>query len=488
MIRFTLIASLVTIVVFQIIGEKVPLNEGAMGDGLFFREVAGNFLEDIEDGSYNVFQMQRVMPFAFVNIMFGVFEIIKSYDNLIRGMLILHFLFLGLGVYWYFSLATKLRLGDNLTILGFVLVFANFAVLKNPWYNPFSTDMPTLMLGIGQANYFIRGSRQKLFLISILAGFVWPTMMLTGVLLIFLPSDPVPIYPKESPKSFFPVLASLVLLVIIMLVSFLTGRIEGGDVWGSVLHIVSVFTLVFFVFAVMVRNPINWALGFELLSEKIKSQKIWRLVGILSLYFLVIFLLSGSNASLDFGTIGKNLIQDTLRFPADFLVGHMMFFGFLIPLALAFFPRMIKESAKLGMGMVAVSFFMFAFALHPESRLLLAFLPFMAVLLLKSVRRYRIVNKDVIVITLINLLISAFWLPLNLPGMETALGSGSLELMNGFPAQRYLMHFGHLFSFEVYGVGALVLVSLLVLSWKGKVRYKREEYVRGKSYASRSVH
>jgi hypothetical protein len=111
------------------------------------------------------------------------------------------------------------------------LFFANFAVLKNPWYDPFSTDLPTLVLGIGQANYFIKGNRQKLFLISILAGFVWPTMMLTGLLLIFLPSDQLPIYPKEDPKSFFPVLVSLVLFGILLLFSFLTGRIDGGNIW-----------------------------------------------------------------------------------------------------------------------------------------------------------------------------------------------------------------------------------------------------------------
>ena len=78
MIRFTLIAALLSVVFFQIVGEKVPINEGAMGDGLFFRNVAGNFLEKIEGGSYNAFQMQRVMPFAFVNVMFGAYEIVKS--------------------------------------------------------------------------------------------------------------------------------------------------------------------------------------------------------------------------------------------------------------------------------------------------------------------------------------------------------------------------------------------------------------------------
>ena len=484
MIRFTLIAALVSVVLFQILGEKVPVNEGALGDGLFFRQVTGNFLEEVEEGSYNVFQMQRVMPFAFVNVLFGVFEILKSHDNLMWGMLVFHFLFLGLGVYWYFSLATKLRLGDNLTILGFILVFANFAVLKDPWYNPFSTDLATLMLGIGQANYFIKFNRQKLFLVSIIAGFVWPTMMLTGLLLIFLPSEPLVVYPKEGSKSLFPVLASCVLLGLLTMVSGLTERFDWDNILGTVLHLGAILTLVFFVFAVMVRNPIDWPQSYQLLLNKIKSQKMWRFTGILFMYFVVVFLLSGSNGSLDIMAVAQSLIKDTLRFPGDFLVGHMMFYGFLIPLSLAFFPRMMKESAKLGMGMMAVSILMFAFFIHPESRLLLAFLPFMVVLLLKSVRRYKIVNKDVIVISVINILISAFWLPLNVSGMEEALGFGSQEMVYEFPAQRYWMHFGHMMSFEVFWIAGLVFVGFLILAYRGKVRYKREEYVRGKSLAT----
>jgi hypothetical protein len=484
LIRFTLIAALFAIVVFQLVGEKVPVHEGALGDGLFFREVAGNFLENIEVGNYNIFQVQRVMPFAFVNVTFGALHILKDFDNLMRGMLIVHLLFLGLGVYWYFSLATKLRLEDNLTVLGFVLVFANFAVLKDAWYNPFSTDLPTLMLALGQANYFIKFNRQKLFLISIIAGFVWPTMMLTGLLLIFLPSEPLVVFPKEGPKSFFPVLASLLILAIVLAVSFLTGRFAGQDFWTTVLHSASILTLVLFVFAVMVRNQVDWVPSFELLKKKVKSKKIARLLGILFLYFMVIFLLSGSNVSLDFGAVFSSLLQETLRYPGDFLVGHMLFFGFLIPLSLAFFPRIIREAAKLGMGMMAVSLLMFLFVLHPESRLLLAFLPFLVVLMLKSARRYRIVSKDVIVISALNVLLSTFWLPLNVPGMEQALGSEEFWL--SFPAQRYLMHFGNMFSFEVYAVAAVVFIGLLVVAYRGKVRYKREEYVRGKSVAAKT--
>jgi hypothetical protein len=217
--------------------------------------------------------------------------------------------------------------------------------------------------------------------------------------------------------------------------------------------------------------------------NKTKARKMGRLVGIFLVFVLVIFLLSGNNKSVQLGGMFLGFIADTLRFPGDFLVGHLMFFGFLIPLSLAFFPRMVREAAKLGMGMTAVGIMIFVFALHPESRLLLAFFPFMVVLLLKAVRRYRIVNKDLIVISAINVLISLFWLPINVPGMEKALVMGK-EAIGSFPAQRYWMHFGHMMSLEVYLVGGLVFTFLVFLAWKGKVRYKREEYRRNKPVSS----
>ena len=146
----------------------MPVNDGAMGDGVFFREVAGSFLDTIEDESYNIVQIQRLLPFAMVNMVFSLFGFDHEYDSLMSGMLIFHFLMLIPGIYWFFSLTKKMRLRSSLTFLGFILLFVNFAILKETWYNPFSTDFTALILGIGQVNYFVKHERQKLFLVSII--------------------------------------------------------------------------------------------------------------------------------------------------------------------------------------------------------------------------------------------------------------------------------------------------------------------------------
>lgn len=471
--RSIFISILLAIVIFQILGEKVPVNEGALGDSVFYREVAVSFLDKIEDESYNVVQIQRVLPFALVNMVFSLFGFDHEYDSLLSGMLIFHFLMLLPGIYWYFSLTKKMRLRSSLSFLGFVLLFVNFAILKETWYNPFSTDFTALILGIGQVNYFVKHERQKLFLVSIVGGFVWPTLLITGLVLIFLPSDAMQLHDGPRPKSFFPILASAVVLFLLMLVSAFTGRFATGETWDIVLHKLSLLAMVAFVFVFMVKNPIQWKASWQLLRKKFKSQKVIRLAGILLAFGLIVFLLSGSNQNINIEGLAQSYFGGMLRYPFDFLVGHLMYFGFLIPLSLVFFPRMVKEMAKLGMGFTLVCLILFVLALHPESRLMMPLVPFLVFLLLKSLRRYQILNKDLYVIGGLNLLLSAFWWPLNVSGMEEALSSVQREVISAFPAQRYWLHFGDMMSFPVYLVAGLLFVAFVFLAYKGKKRYLR---------------
>lgn len=471
--RSIFISVLLAIVMFQIAGEKIPVNEGAIGDGIFYREVAGSFLDKIEDESFNIIQIQRILPFAMVNMVFSLFGFDHENDSLMSGMLIFHFLMLIPGIYWYFSLTKKMRLISSLTILEFILLFGNFAVLKETWYNPFSTDFTSLILGIGQVNYFVKHERQKLFLISIIGGFVWPTLLLTGLVLIFFPSDPMLLHEGPRPKSFFPILASAALMLLLMLISFFTGRFATGETLDIILHKLSLLAIVAFVFVFMLKNPIQWKESWLLFRKKLKPQKLWRSVVIILVFGLIVFLLSGNNQNIDTVGLAQSYFGGMLRYPLDFMVGHMMYFGFLIPLSLVFFPRMVKEMAKLGMGFTVICLLIFILLLHPESRLMMPLVPFLVFLLIKSLRRYKILNKDLYIIGAINIFLSAFWWPLNVPKMTAALISIQREVVHAFPAQRYWLHFGHMMSFAVYiGAGALFL-AFVYLVYKGKRRYLR---------------
>jgi hypothetical protein len=110
------------------------------------------------------------------------------------------------------------------------------------------------------------------------------------------------------------------------------------------------------------------------------------------------------------------------------------------------------------------------FSLHPDSSTLMPFIPLLFLALIKAVRRYRIQRKDLIGLGVLNLLLSMWWVRLNVSGMEEGFLSGETA---GFPAQRYWMHFGNEQSLGVYGV-VLVLGLLLLFV----VERRRRRYVR----------
>lgn len=447
-----------------------------MGDGLFYRELAGTFLGTIEDESYNFFQLQRVMPFAVLNVVFSVFEWVKDHEGLMRGMLIFNLLMAGLGVYWYFSLARKLHLRDFHTVMGFLLLFVNFAVLKDIWYQPFTPSFTAMMLGIGQANYFVRVDKQRLFLVSLIAGFVWPTMLLAGLLMMLMPSDKVLLHEGGRPKSLYPWVVTGFLFIGLVAVGFWAGRMEAGGLEFA-LYLLSVLALLVYFFAFLIKNPVQWKESFLEFRRKIKPARLKNFWLVLAGFALILFFLSGSNDNIFVLSLAENYFKNILRFPLDFLVGHTLYFGFLVPLAMVFFPRMMKEMAGLGMGFTLMCILMFVFILHPEPQFLMPFFPFLVLLILKSVKKYRIKIKDVLFVGGINLLLSSVWLPLDVPGMALALEGTDPGSASRFPAQRYWMHFGHMMSLQVYAGTAILFTMLVWLAWKGKVRYKREEIV-----------
>jgi hypothetical protein len=429
-------------------------------------------LVKIENGGYNFLQLQRTLPFAVLNVAGRILGGVGELETLLWGMVMFHGLVLCLAVYWYFSLAQRLNLSENQTILGFLLLFCNFSLLKDMWYNPFHPGFMALMLGIGQVFYFVRAEKERLLFVSLVAGFVWPSMYVTGLVLMLFPRDKAVIHLQERPKSLYPMIVTGLFLLVIIVSGIWTGKFANGGK-ETVLYVLSVAALLVYFLVFLVKNPVKWKQSFELLRTKTApGNRAFLGLGLFA-FFLVVFLLSGGNAEISILALAGNYFGAILRFPLDFLVGHTLYFGFLVPLAMVFFPRIMKEMANLGLGFTTVCVFMFVFVLHPEPQFLMPFFPFLVLLVLKAIKRYRILTKDILVIGVVNILVSGVWLPLNVSGMEKALGASDASLLLQFPAQRYWMHFGNGMSLQVY-LGATAIFAFLVwLAWSGKTRYKR---------------
>lgn len=469
-----LIALLALIVFFQINGEKIPVNDGAFGDGVFYREVGQTFLESIEEQGYNLVQLTRILPFAILNLSFSTFHIVKDFDGMRNGMIIWQVVFLALSVYWYFRICSKLRLKVPVMTLGFILLFFNFTWLKEFWYHPFSPDGAAFALGMGQANYYLRYEKFKLGLVSILGVFVSPLLLISGMLMLFLPGDRLVLYPDTRPKSAVPLVIALIIPLILAAL--------GWGLWGwrtapwhtQITYAFALLALIPLSIAVAVQNPIDWEASQTMLKKRTKVQKLNKGIMGLAGILMILILLSGNNDPLGIGILVRQMGEGIFRFPLDFILGFGLQWGLGILLTALYLNRFAEELGKQGwapvitilLGMVLLPFF--------SPLTLAAWVPLWIVILLKGIKRYRWGNKDLIIQGTIALLLSFFWLKINSPQLAVWLANSGLTDSTSFEIQKLAIHWEAFRSWSSY---LICLFAFGVISYFLQLRRKRYQRV-----------
>ncbi len=467
-----LISFLAILVFVQINGEKVPVNEGAFEDGIFYRAVGQTFLETIEDQGYNFVQLTRILPFALLNLSFSTFHIVKDFQGIQNGMLIWQCIYLAIGVYWYFRIAKKLRAKTPLLTLGFILLFFNYAWLKEIWYHPFSPDLAAFAFGMGQVNYFLRYEKFKLGMVSVIGAFISPLLLISGLFMLFLPGDKLPLFEGERPKSAVPVLVAIIALFL--------GSMLGWGVWSwgqkpiidQLIHIISLFALGVLIILLGKNNPINWKESWIQLRKRAKADKLNK--GIMSLAgsVFLLFLLSGNNEVVAPGSTIVQLGNGVFRYPLDFLIGLILQWGILGILTILYLKRFLQELGKLGWSVVIILSLGLMFSMLMKPLALSAWIPLWTIILLKALKRYRWSNKDLIVLGITAIIISLAWLPVNTPELSTWLLSRTGEL-NSFAVQKWAIHETRYISVLSYIIVGLLVFLITYLFHIRKIKYQR---------------
>lgn len=471
--KLFLLGLLALIVFFQINGEKIPVNEGAYGDGVFYRDVGRFFLDDIENSGYNLVQLTRILPFALLNLTFSTFHIVKDNEGLQHGMIIWQVLYLALACYWFFRIAKKLRLKTALMTLGFILIFFNFAWLKSIWYHPFSPDLFAFALGMGQANYFLRYEKFKLGMVSIIGAFVSPLLLISGLLMLFLPGDKLPLYEGERPKTLTPAILSLIIPVLV--------AVLGWGVWGwgnepfinQLFHGLAILAIPPVLVFGAIQNTVDWDLGAKQLKKRTKTDKLSRGIMAFVGIFLVLILLSGQNEGLGVFRFMKELGIGSFRFPFDFIISFSLQWGLLALLSILFLKRMIQEMSRMGWPAVLVLSLGLVFAFFFKVNALAAWVPLWGVVVIKALKRYRWGNKDLILAGIAALILSLFWLPLNSDALTQFLKTKDQSILNSWQVQKWAMHFPEFYSLTSFGVIVILIVSFLWFFYNRRKKYLR---------------
>lgn len=471
--KLFLLGLLAVIVFFQINGEKIPVNEGAYGDGLFYRDVGRFFLDDMDNSGYNLVQLTRILPFALLNLSFSTFHIVKDNEGLLHGMIIWQVIYLALGVYWFFRIAKKLRLKTAVLTLGFIVLFFNFAWLKSIWYQPFSPDLFAFALGMGQANYFLRYEKFKLGMVSIIGAFVSPLLLISGLLMLFLPGDKLPLYEGQRPKTLTPAVLSLLIPLGV--------GILGWGVWGwsdeslteQFFHVLALLAIPFVLVFGAINNTVDWDLGLTQLKKRTTTDRLSKgvmgFVGII----LVLILLSGQNEGLGVFRFLKELGTGSFRFPFDFIISFSLQWGLLAMLSILFLKRLIQEMGRLGWPAVLVLSMGLVFAVSFKVNALAAWVPLWGVIVIKALKRYRWGNKDLIIAGIAALILSLAWLPLNSEKLTQFLSTKDSSLLSSWQVQKWAMHTTEYTSLFSYTVIALLLAILTFWFYWRRRKYMR---------------
>jgi hypothetical protein len=431
------------------------------------------FLDDMDNGGYNLVQLTRILPFALLNLSFSTFHIVKDNQGLQNGMIIWQVVYLAIAVYWYFRISKKLRLKGAQTTIGFILLFFNYSWLKSVWYQSFTPDLMAFALGMGQVNYFLRYEKFKLGMVSILGIFVSPLLLISGLLMLFLPGDKLPVYEGERPKSSLPVLLSLFAMLLVGLSGWFIWSWSTEPVLDQIMHATALLFLPLIIIYVAVKNRIDWDLAIAHLKKRTKvdrlSKGVMGFMGIL----LILVMLSGNNSGLGIVPFLKETGNGAFRFPADFIISSSLQWGIPFLFTMVYIERFIQELGKLGWGVciiIPLAIILLPF-IKPDA--LAAWIPIWVVILIKALRRYRWTNKDLILDGAIALLISLFWLPLTTDSLISYLATGDSELLTSFGVQKWAMHQPELISFAALALSALFLSILGGYFYIRRKRYQR---------------
>jgi hypothetical protein len=455
--KWIVLVGMFLVVSVNLMGEKIPYNDGAGWDGLLYREIAASFSSQIQDEGYNQYSLQRLLPFALLHYSFLALGIPLSNDSLMQGILVFNFIALLLGLFWYFQLARQLQFSEKLQILGLILLFVNFPVLKVTWYEPFVTDLFAFVIGIGQLNFFVRKKKLVLFTLSLVSGFVWPTALLVGLLLLFLPaSEPVR---KAAVGNkwlwLIPILASAVLVFGF----FNWSERPEKPLTELIRHLLSLSAVMLVFYGIWISLRLDLKRNIKVFFRNWRLQDVIFFLGSLVLFYSSISWMANGQDSFGLKAFLMSLLIRPIQLPFNFLANHFLYFGMLVPLGIFYFRSILQCPTVWDFRYLAVLIALLVLGLNSESRMIINLIPFLLLPVLQVLQHFEIKWKHILILFGINLLLSKFWYSINVPGIAEALETYSTAVYLEFPAQRYFQHFGPWQHFDMY---LLYLIGLFV--------------------------
>jgi hypothetical protein len=467
-VDYWLLAVLLLLIGFQLVFPEYVQEENGLGwDG----EVYANMLRDLESKiagqSINAYYFGRIFPVAIIYGALSVFQLPKTDAVILQSFLLLNISLIGWSYWLWVRICRTLELGVNGRILGFAGIFANYALLKMPFYYPVLMDIPAFAMGLLMLYAYLKHWPITLLVAAFIGAFTFPTLFYCGALLYLFPRREENEFPRYLPEWTHTIIAGLSVVGFVAVLAYIRLVKEKPYInpVNEVVLVISLVLVLAYIF-LAVRNllPPNRVL------HALRYRPVWYRAGILLLLFAGIRLITRALASaeepmLNYRGFIANIVIEAVTNPLVFLVAHFVYFGPVFLLALYYWKPLMHEISRNGTGLYLLALLYVLIGIGSESRQFINAWPVFVVFLSRILEKQTFPRGFYPGILVISLVISKFWFRINT-------GAFTGELL-AFPDQRYFMSQGPWMADSTYGLQAgiaLLVFFLLYLVFLNKAK------------------
>lgn len=409
------------------------LNGGGFGgDGVHYADWVMNKLS-ISDyfHTLSVYHVQRILPGIIVHYMMVFFQLdLHNHTAVIKSFLFFDNVMLAFTILGLFSLARYLKWTLEATFIAFITLVFNFVILKQMYHYTILTDYAAFALGFFQIYFYIKNQNVSLFLISIVGAFVWPTLLVTGLLLLIFKAEMFQKITLNPSVDFYrktkiwKVLAVIFLLSAISTIIFyfekqnlylyLSNYYAQSDLLKShSLFMPSVFVILLYLSYVV--WPFLLLFSKNVLDRKNMNKKLLLniMIAIGTYLAIAFFVRYVSNPDLanpaTFGTFLLRPIYPVL-FPGLFFITYIPFFGLGVLLFMFLYTK-INFDLISSVAALSMLFMLVFFILEPEPRMAINYFPIVAIVLGAYLSKQKMSLSFCFYYAVLSYLFARAWLP-----------------------------------------------------------------------------
>jgi hypothetical protein len=443
-------------------GERLSPGRGLGWDGRFYARMAQDFPRVVFEEGLDAYRLQRVVTPGVVYLGMRAFGLPRDDAHVVDAFAVYNLLLLLATVVVWRGIVRAAGLGEGALWLGFLLLFANFANLKMPYYYPVLTDTTAVFLGALLVYFHLRDSTAGMLGVMAVGAFSWPSFLVLGGLLFLFPRTSLG--PPQAPRRPWHLVAGGAAAAFLVVHLLLTA----GDVLPprpdsvrppSLDRLVYSVPLSMAYIVVVAASLLGHADLLRLRTYRVPAFRLAAWLALLLASRLVVGTLARGRGPLDFQGFLWQVTHQSIIEPGLVVVAAAVYLGLVALIALVCWRRFCRAAHHLGVGMTLFVCAILAQSLTTEPRQVVHGLAALVLVTVSAVEGVRWPAWGRWLLVALALFGSKVWFGINHEGFA------GKDKTWSYPAQYYFMNLGPWMERETFRVQGLLAVAagLLVL-------------------------